>query len=64
MNSQYNSTLLRHNALMIKKVFVSISISKEINHIFLNNIEPPFLYLLSFYQEKTKITAAAVIALI
>ena len=48
---------------MIKKVLVSISISKEIN-IFLNNIEPPFLYLLSFYQEKTKITAAAVIALI
>ena len=63
MNFQYNSTLLRHNALMIKKVLVSISISKEID-IFLNNIEPPFLYLLSFYQEKTKTTAAAVIALI
>ena len=63
MSFQYNSTLLRHKASMIKKVLVSISISKEIN-IFLNNIEPPFLYLLSFYQEKTKITAAAVIALI
>ena len=63
MSFQYNSTLLRHKASMIKKVLVSISISKEIN-IFLNNIEPLFLYLLSFYLEKTKITAAAVIALI